>query len=147
MAPAFFWTLMGFLLGSLPFSVWLGRLFLRRGIRRFGDGNPGGVNAWKAGGWPIGLLAMLLDAGKGLVPVLLARATGAAGESEHPFGAASHPCHHLPVRWRRRSSRAAHASQQRWGAPNHSIAACLSRGLARVLHHHRTAHAVSQTGN
>jgi acyl phosphate:glycerol-3-phosphate acyltransferase len=79
MAQVVVWTLIGFLLGSLPFSVWLGRLFARKDIRQYGDGNPGGVNAWKAGGWPVGLLAMLLDVGKGLVPVLLARANGVDG--------------------------------------------------------------------
>jgi acyl phosphate:glycerol-3-phosphate acyltransferase len=79
MVQAVLWTLVGFFLGSLPFSVWLGRLFLRKDIRQYGDGNPGGVNAWKAGGWPVGLLAMLLDVGKGLVPVLLAQANGVDG--------------------------------------------------------------------
>jgi acyl phosphate:glycerol-3-phosphate acyltransferase len=79
MAQVVLWTLVGFVLGSLPFSVWLGRIFSRKDIRQYGDGNPGGVNAWKAGGWPVGLLVILLDIGKGLVPVLLARASGVDG--------------------------------------------------------------------
>jgi acyl phosphate:glycerol-3-phosphate acyltransferase len=76
MVQVILWTLVGFFLGSLPFSVWLGRLFLRKDIRQYGDGNPGGANAWRAGGWPIGFLAVLLDIGKGLAPVLLARTNG-----------------------------------------------------------------------
>ena len=40
---ALIWTLIGFLFGSLPFSVWLGRLVLRTDIRDYGDGNPGGA--------------------------------------------------------------------------------------------------------
>jgi glycerol-3-phosphate acyltransferase PlsY len=79
MVQVILWTLIGFVLGSLPFSVWLGRLFLKQDVRRYGDGNPGGANAWRAGGWALGLLVVLLDIAKGLVPVLLARANGVDG--------------------------------------------------------------------
>jgi len=67
-----FWLGFGFFCGSLPFSVWLGRLALDTDIRRYGDGNPGATNAWRAGGWRIGLLALCLDYLKGLIPVGLA---------------------------------------------------------------------------
>jgi len=66
------WTALGFVAGSLPFSVWLGRLAARVDIRRYGDGNPGAVNAWRAGGWRVGLPALLLDYLKGAIPVALA---------------------------------------------------------------------------
>lgn len=66
------WTILGFLLGSMPFSYWLGRLLLRTDIRRYGDGNPGAANAWRAGGWRVGVPASLLDYLKGVVPVGLA---------------------------------------------------------------------------
>ncbi len=61
-----------FLLGSLPFSVWLGRL-VQADPRTVGDGNPGMVNAWKAGGWQVGLAVLLLDFAKGALPAALAR--------------------------------------------------------------------------
>lgn len=67
-----FWTTIGFVLGSIPFSYWLGRLALRRDIRDVGDGNPGGANAWRAGTWRLGIPAVLLDYLKGAVPVSLA---------------------------------------------------------------------------
>lgn len=67
------WTVLGFLAGSLPFSVWMGRLVARADVRRYGDGNPGAANAWKAGGWRAGLPALLLDYLKGATPVALAR--------------------------------------------------------------------------
>ena len=67
------WTALGFLSGSLPFSVWLGRLVARADARRYGDGNPGAVNAWRAGGWHVGISAGLLDYLKGAIPVALAR--------------------------------------------------------------------------
>ncbi|MEZ0395768.1 MAG: glycerol-3-phosphate acyltransferase [Anaerolineales bacterium] len=64
--------LFAFFLGSLPFSVWLGRL-AGTDPRRVGDGNPGATNAWKSGGWRLGLPVILLDFAKGFLPVMLAR--------------------------------------------------------------------------
>lgn len=69
---AFIWTLIGFLLGSLPISVWLGKWVLRTDIRGYGDGNPGGTNVMRAGGRGLGLLAIVLDMLKGAAPVALA---------------------------------------------------------------------------
>lgn len=66
------WTGLGFLLGSMPFSLWLGHLLLRADVRRYGDANPGATNAWRAGGWQVGLPALLLDYLKGAIPVGLA---------------------------------------------------------------------------
>jgi len=67
------WTLIAYLCGSLPFSVWLGRLFLAKEIRQFGDGNPGGTNVIRAGGRTPGIVVILLDALKGWLPVLAAQ--------------------------------------------------------------------------
>ena len=68
----FFWTIVAFLAGSIPFSVWLGRLALRTDIRRYGDHNPGATNVARAGGWQLGALALVLDMLKGAIPVGLA---------------------------------------------------------------------------
>lgn len=73
------WTLLAFLAGSIPFSVLLGFLFTRKDVRTFGDGNPGGWNAWLAGGFGVGLAVGLLDMFKGFVPVSLAFANGISG--------------------------------------------------------------------
>ncbi|MDE0076074.1 MAG: glycerol-3-phosphate acyltransferase [Caldilineaceae bacterium] len=70
------WTLAAYLCGSLPFSVWLGRLVLGTEIRQFGDGNPGGTNVIRAGSRPLGLAVILLDGLKGLLPVLAAQEFG-----------------------------------------------------------------------
>jgi glycerol-3-phosphate acyltransferase PlsY len=70
---ALFWTGVGFFLGSIPFSYWLGRVIARTDIRLYGDGNPGAINAWRAGGWRAGLPATLLDFLKGALPVGAAR--------------------------------------------------------------------------
>jgi len=66
------WVVIGFVLGCLPFSVWIGRVALRVDIRGLGDGNPGGYNVWKAGGRGWAALAVLLDGLKGAIPVGLA---------------------------------------------------------------------------
>jgi acyl phosphate:glycerol-3-phosphate acyltransferase len=67
-------SLFGFFLGSLPFSVWLGRLFLHDDVRRFGaDHNPGAANAWRAGKWKLGVPVLVLDFLKGAIPTGIAR--------------------------------------------------------------------------
>jgi glycerol-3-phosphate acyltransferase PlsY len=65
-------TLAGFLLGSIPFSVVLGRFAGRGDVRRFGDGNPGAANVLRAAGWGWAILALLLDGFKGAIPVGIA---------------------------------------------------------------------------
>lgn len=69
---ALFWVIVAFFCGSLPLSVWLGRLALGKDISQYGDGNPGAANVWRAGGGRWGMLAVLLDFLKGAVPVGLA---------------------------------------------------------------------------
>jgi glycerol-3-phosphate acyltransferase PlsY len=69
---ALFWTVIAYLAGSLMFSTWLVRVFTKRDIRDFGDGNPGATNAFKAGGLKLGIPAALLDYLKGAIPVGLA---------------------------------------------------------------------------
>lgn len=66
------WFLFAFLCGSLPFSFWIGRLFLHTDVRQFGDANPGATNVLRAGGRATAVLALLLDFVKGAVPVWLA---------------------------------------------------------------------------
>ncbi len=63
--------LTGYILGSLPFSFWLGRL---KGVdlRNIGSGNIGATNLARALGARWGLLAFLLDMGKGFIAVFLA---------------------------------------------------------------------------
>jgi len=66
MAVCAFW------LGACPFSVWIGRWLLDKDIREYGDGNPGAVNVFRAGGRKSGCLALVLDVAKGIPFVALA---------------------------------------------------------------------------
>ena len=65
-----FWTIVTYLIASIPFSLIVGRVFLGKDIRKFGDGNPGATNVRRAGG-NIGhyAIALLMDGFKGLFPV------------------------------------------------------------------------------
>ena len=74
------YTIVGFVLGSIPFSLVLGRLFLRTDIRTVGDQNPGAANVVRAGSKSLGVAAVLLDGFKGCIPVALAvYASGVSG--------------------------------------------------------------------
>ncbi|MFQ3534850.1 MAG: glycerol-3-phosphate acyltransferase [Aggregatilineales bacterium] len=66
------WTGISFLLGALPFSVWIGKLALRKDIRAYGDHNPGATNVLRAGSKLWFVTALLLDISKGAAPVGLA---------------------------------------------------------------------------
>lgn len=61
-----------YLVGSIPFGFVVGRL---RGvdIRRYGSGSIGMTNVLRTTGPIPGLLVLLLDVAKGIIPVLLAR--------------------------------------------------------------------------
>ena len=68
------YTLLGFVLGSIPFAFYLAKYILDVDVRDYGpDGNPGAVNAWRAGGWRFGVLGGILDFAKGFIPVFLAQ--------------------------------------------------------------------------
>jgi acyl phosphate:glycerol-3-phosphate acyltransferase len=61
--------LLAFLCGSLPFSVWLGKIMLGLDVRKYGDGNPGAANAFRTGNKLVGPLVLLLDISKAAAPV------------------------------------------------------------------------------
>ncbi len=72
--PAFpLLLIFGYLSGALPWSVWLGRLFFRSDPRRQSDGNPGAANAFRVGGWRLGVVVLILDFLKGFIPVFIAK--------------------------------------------------------------------------
>jgi len=60
-----------FILGAVPFSVIIGHWLLGEDITTYGDGNPGAVNVFRAGGHKAGYLAVVLDVAKGVPFVLL----------------------------------------------------------------------------
>jgi len=63
---------LAFGLGACPFALWVGKWFLGKDIRNYGDGNPGAYNVMRAGGRWSFALALFLDMGKGVPFVALA---------------------------------------------------------------------------
>ena len=64
--------MLAFICGSLPFSVWLGKLATGTDVRQVGDGNPGATNVFRTGSKLVGLLVLILDIAKGAFPVGIA---------------------------------------------------------------------------
>jgi glycerol-3-phosphate acyltransferase PlsY len=62
-----------YLSGSVPYGLILGRLAGIGDIRQSGSGNIGATNALRVGGKKLGVLTLLLDMLKGVVPVLIAK--------------------------------------------------------------------------
>jgi glycerol-3-phosphate acyltransferase PlsY len=77
----------GYLIGSIPTAVWLGRLW-GVDLRRAGTGNPGANNARRLGGWTLALLVLAVEMAKGLAVVLAVLAVyGEAGAVAAGLGA------------------------------------------------------------
>lgn len=70
-------ALAAYLLGSLAFAVIVSRVMGLSDPRTFGSRNPGATNVLRSGSKPAAVVTLLLDAAKGLVPVLLVKAYGA----------------------------------------------------------------------
>ncbi|MBC8379461.1 MAG: glycerol-3-phosphate acyltransferase, partial [Planctomycetes bacterium] len=76
--------LFAYLLGSVPFGFLIGKT---QGIdlRQVGSGNIGATNAGRALGKKWGILCMVLDILKGLVPMLLVPLLGLIEENASPL--------------------------------------------------------------
>jgi glycerol-3-phosphate acyltransferase PlsY len=62
-------TILSYLIGSVPASLWISKHFFKVDIRDYGSGNVGATNAFRVLGWKAGLLTTLVDAGKGVLAV------------------------------------------------------------------------------
>lgn len=63
--------LLAYLIGGIPFSVLIGKLFYGKDIRKEGSGNAGATNAFRVLGKTAGSIVLLLDILKGVVAVEL----------------------------------------------------------------------------
>jgi len=73
--------LASYLIGSIPFSYLIGKLFYNTDIREHGSRNVGATNVFRVLGKKAGVAAMFLDAGKGYVTVILVAKLFAGYES------------------------------------------------------------------
>lgn len=62
---------LAYLSGSLPWGLWVGRLARGVDVRTLGSGNLGATNVYRSLGAGLGVLTLLLDIGKGALPVWL----------------------------------------------------------------------------
>ena len=61
--------LIGYLMGSIPNAIWIGKVFFHKDPRDYGSGNAGGTNAGRVLGKKIGVLVIFLDAVKLIIPL------------------------------------------------------------------------------
>lgn len=95
--PAPVYWLIGYLLGSLPFALWVTRLVKGVDIRSGGSGHVTTTNTIRLAGWAPGLLVFILDVAKGLLPVYLAGRAGLPDWSVALTGALAVAGHCWPV--------------------------------------------------
>ncbi len=68
-----------YLIGSIPTGLLLAKAFAGVDIRESGSGNIGATNVYRTLGRKVGLLTLIGDCLKGVIPVVLASAFGLAG--------------------------------------------------------------------
>lgn len=96
MLEAALWAGIGYFLGSVPFGLLLARVVGGVDIRTIGSGNIGATNVLRTGNKWLAATTLLLDAGKGVVAVVVARYF--AGEcAALAAGAAAFAGHVWPV--------------------------------------------------
>ncbi|MDR9428387.1 MAG: glycerol-3-phosphate 1-O-acyltransferase PlsY [Salibaculum sp.] len=90
------WAAIGYLVGSVSAGLLMARLFGLGDLRRIGSGNIGATNVLRTGNKVAAALTLALDAGKGAIAVLLARAF-VAGDAVQLAGLAAFLGHCFPV--------------------------------------------------
>jgi len=89
--------LAGYLIGSIPFGLLLVRLVGKGDVRKVGSGNIGSTNVLRAAGKGVAAVTLLLDAAKGLVPILLAERLWPGGVAEQFAAAGAFLGHCFPL--------------------------------------------------
>lgn len=73
--------LLAYLLGSIPTSVWIGKVFYNIDVREFGSGNAGATNTFRVLGKKAGIPVLIIDILKGTAAVALAWFSGFTTDS------------------------------------------------------------------
>ena len=90
-------AVLSYLLGSVPFGLVITRALGLGDLRAIGSGNIGATNVLRTGNRGAALATLLLDAGKGGVAVLLARAATGTEDAAQLAGLAAFLGHLYPV--------------------------------------------------
>lgn len=65
--------IIAYLMGSIPSSVWIGKMFYNIDVREFGSGNAGATNTFRVLGKKAGIPVLIIDILKGWLPVFCIR--------------------------------------------------------------------------
>lgn len=76
----------GYLIGSLPFGIWIPRLFKKADPRQVGSGSIGTSNVYRASGLMCAIFVGCADILKGFIPVYYALSKGASQEIAFTVG-------------------------------------------------------------
>ena len=65
-------AVLSYLFGSIPTGVVIGKVFFHKDIRKYGSGNTGGTNAGRILGKKVGIIVIILDMLKTIIPLYVA---------------------------------------------------------------------------
>ena len=91
------WAVLGYAMGSVPFGMVLSRVMNLGDLRQIGSGNIGATNVLRTGNKTAAALTLLLDAAKGAVALLLARAITGQEDAAQVAGFAAMLGHCYPI--------------------------------------------------
>lgn len=80
---------LAYLMGSIPTAFWYAKYFHGIDIRQHGSGNVGATNSLRVLGKKAGIIVLIFDLLKGLIPVLLSRYLGFSEEETFLVGIVS----------------------------------------------------------
>jgi len=63
--------ILAYLIGAIPSSVWVGKIFYGKDVRLYGSGNAGATNTFRVLGATAGIIVLALDITKGIGAVML----------------------------------------------------------------------------
>ena len=66
-------ALLGYLLGSIPSGLLVGRVYRGMDVRDYGSGKTGFTNTLRSLGWGAAVIVVLMDVAKGAAPILIGR--------------------------------------------------------------------------
>ncbi len=71
MIQAILYFVIGYLVGSVPWALVIGKVFYHKDIREYGSHNAGATNAGRVLGKPIFYIVVILDASKGFITYMI----------------------------------------------------------------------------
>ncbi len=74
-----------YLIGSIPSGLWIGQIFYKTDIRKFGSGNLGATNTFRVLGKKAGIVVTLMDILKGTAATLLPTLAVFSNSGVHPL--------------------------------------------------------------